>query len=259
MSSKRRSKIEQTSQEKDEYVVEKILDKRVTKKGKIEYLLKWHGYSSRFNTWEPEQNLVGCAKMKKEFDKQYEKSNKVVDQDDENHDDDDDQHDENEDQNEEVINAIKSNRITRWLEEVNRSIMDTNTTSLDRIDLDTNPSEYNEPIAGLNAETSPNLKIQSIVEEKQTQEPECILQIVESLTTNEYSYLIKLKHSDQTELVPVKSFSLSYPEMVKEFNERTIAIHQSKINNERFVNKSFIVLSFVLIALILAIICKLNF
>lgn len=41
------------------YIVESILDKRITKKGRVEYLIKWKGYDDDSdNTWEPEQNCV---------------------------------------------------------------------------------------------------------------------------------------------------------------------------------------------------------
>lgn len=41
----------------DEYQVENILNKRVTKAGIVEYLIKWENYSNKYNTWEPKENL----------------------------------------------------------------------------------------------------------------------------------------------------------------------------------------------------------
>ncbi|TNM97634.1 hypothetical protein fugu_013880 [Takifugu bimaculatus] len=53
------------------YEVEKILDKRKNKKGKLEYLVRWRGYGSEGDTWEPEGNLSTCMIYVHDFNRQH--------------------------------------------------------------------------------------------------------------------------------------------------------------------------------------------
>ncbi|MBZ3872903.1 Chromodomain Y-like protein 2 [Sciurus carolinensis] len=47
--------------------VERIVDKRKNKKGKWEYLIRWKGYGSAEDTWEPEHHLLHCEEFIDEF------------------------------------------------------------------------------------------------------------------------------------------------------------------------------------------------
>lgn len=69
---------QETSKDKiqGEYVVEKVVDKRVTKNGKTQYLLKWKGYGSEENTWEPVEHIYCVDKVKQFEQKLKEKENK---------------------------------------------------------------------------------------------------------------------------------------------------------------------------------------
>lgn len=51
----------------DLYEVERIVDKRRNKKGKWEYLIRWKGFGSKDDTWEPEHHLLHCEEFIDQF------------------------------------------------------------------------------------------------------------------------------------------------------------------------------------------------
>jgi len=67
--------------DQEEYEVEKILNKRERKlrrnKTRVEYLVKWKGYSIDDQTWEPAENLKNAPEVIKEYETNLRKEGKV--------------------------------------------------------------------------------------------------------------------------------------------------------------------------------------
>jgi hypothetical protein len=52
------SDLDETNLPDEVYIVEKVVDKRKARSGKIQYLIKWQGYDDKDNTWEPAENVL---------------------------------------------------------------------------------------------------------------------------------------------------------------------------------------------------------
>lgn len=51
-----------------EFIVARRPSEKKKQKGKFEYRIRWKGYSSKADTWEPEENLLFCKKEQAAFD-----------------------------------------------------------------------------------------------------------------------------------------------------------------------------------------------
>ncbi|CAF4598235.1 unnamed protein product [Rotaria sp. Silwood1] len=67
-----------SSTKTEDYDVEKIVSKRINGKGRIFYLIKWKGYSTAYNTWEPKDHVANCQDLIKEFEAGEEENRKKL-------------------------------------------------------------------------------------------------------------------------------------------------------------------------------------
>ena len=230
----------------DEFIVEKIIDKRVTKSGKNEYLLKWKGYSDRSNTWEPEKNLIGCLKLKEEFEKSLvEKTIKKEPKSEEI----DDSFDEKKQSD------YKTNRIFEWIESVKEASSESQLDSLE--DRFTQTDESN--VSSVLQDKTINAVVETPSPSQPKIEPEKILQIIESIPTREFSYLIKYKSVEKLDSVPVLDFHDRYPDLVKNFNDHLIRIQDIKNKNENAIDKRFIFVFFIIFTIIISVLITIYF
>lgn len=69
-SSKKKSKKSSNQNDDDEFIVEAILDRRLSNGGH-EYLVKWKGYPKSESTWEPLDNLMNVLDLVQQFNEQW--------------------------------------------------------------------------------------------------------------------------------------------------------------------------------------------
>ena len=63
-------------EDEQDYEVERILEKKTGKKGKVEYLVKWKNFDDPAdNTWEPAANLEVAQDLIEKFEKETKNEN----------------------------------------------------------------------------------------------------------------------------------------------------------------------------------------
>ncbi|XP_073342177.1 chromobox protein homolog 3b [Pagrus major] len=170
-----------------EFVVEKIIRRRIFN-GRVEYFLKWKGFTDADNTWEPEDNL-DCPELIEEFLRNSHYTEQIE-----------------EEQNE--LGFIPKEEMTEQETEIScmqsqqqARTMQSNSDVLqpddEHSDAPTNLSTYLEP--------------------------ECIIGSTDR--QGELMFLVKWKNSDDVALLAAREASARCPQMVIDFYEQKLMWH----------------------------------
>ncbi|XP_037052349.1 chromobox protein homolog 3-like [Bradysia coprophila] len=195
------------SSEKEDYIVEKILNRRV-KNGRVEYFLKWKGFSHNDNTWEPEDNLT-CPELIKAFEenRQNDLREKEKDGDKKKKDGDEPSSSQKKktatkrknDSDDESVQSEKSSKTAKNSKKASSKKKDDS----DEDDDDDKKSSGNGFQLGYS--------------------PEKILGASDS--TGQLMFLIQWKNVDKAELVPAKEANVKCPQLVIAFYEERLTWH----------------------------------
>ncbi|XP_026229079.1 chromobox protein homolog 3 [Anabas testudineus] len=168
-----------------EFVVEKIIRRRVFN-GRVEYFLKWKGFTDAENTWEPEDNL-DCPELIEEFlrNSRLSEGNEETDQE-----------------------LIPKEEMTEQETEIScmRPQQQIHTVPSDRGVLEPNDEHSDTPT---------NLSTYL--------EPECIIGSTDR--QGELMFLVKWKDSDDVALLPAREASARCPQVVIDFYEQKLTWH----------------------------------
>ncbi|XP_078661518.1 chromobox protein homolog 3-like isoform X1 [Branchiostoma floridae x Branchiostoma belcheri] len=172
-------------EEPEEYVVEEVRDRRI-RGGKVEFLLKWKGYSEIENTWEPEENL-DCPDLIAEFMRKY-NQNKAA------------KTEEKKRKSTTTVNGTEESKRKRKAEEKSGSPRKTRTHMVMYEDDEDKPRGFDRGL-----------------------EPERIIGATDS--SGELMFLMKWKGSEEADLVPARIANVKCPQIVIQFYEERLTWH----------------------------------
>lgn len=168
-----------------EFVVEKIIRRRVFN-GRVEYFLKWKGFTDAENTWEPEDNL-DCPELIEEFLRNTQFSEEIE-----------------EEQTERQF--VPKEEMTEQETEISCMQPQAHTVQNHSDVLEPNDEQRHTPS---NLSTYP--------------EPECIIGSTDR--QGELMFLVKWKNSDDVALLPAREASARCPQVVIDFYEQKLTWH----------------------------------
>lgn len=196
-------------EDEEEYSVEEVLDRR-EKNGKVEYFLKWKGYSHDDNTWEPEENL-DCPDLIETFESKRRKKEEDK----------------------------KAGRKSRGKdEEKKKPVEDDDTPLAKKKKVDKGDKEDRKK------DDERKIKKKSLAGDDKPQaqgfdrglEPEKIIGATDS--SGQLMFLMKWKGTDEADLVPAKQANGTCPQIVIKFYEERLTWHSPSTDEEKGVAAS---------------------
>lgn len=175
-----------------EFVVEKIIRRRIFN-GRVEYFLKWKGFTDADNTWEPQDNL-DCPELIEEFLRQ---NFHLTEETEEVHD--------------EQQELIPKEEMTEQETEI--SCMQSLQSQQQALAVQSDSSALHPNDE--QSDTSTNLSTYL--------EPECIIGSTDR--QGELMFLVKWKNSDDVALLPAREASTRCPQVVIDFYEQKLTWH----------------------------------
>ncbi|XP_030014198.1 chromobox protein homolog 3b [Sphaeramia orbicularis] len=175
-----------------EFVVEKIIRRRILN-GRVEYFLKWKGFTDADNTWEPQDNL-DCPELIEEFLRQ---NIHLLDQ--------------TEEVQDEQQELIPKEEMTEQETEI--SCMQSLQSQQQPLAVQSDSSVLHPNDE--QSDTSTNLSTYL--------EPECIIGSTDR--QGELMFLVKWKNSDDVALLPAREASTRCPQVVIDFYEQKLTWH----------------------------------
>ncbi|KAL1132769.1 hypothetical protein AAG570_010721 [Ranatra chinensis] len=193
---------DEAQEEEEEFSVEKVLDRRI-RNGRVEYLLKWKGYTDYFlifradNTWEPEENL-DCPDLIQAYEEERKKRNAEV---------------------------VKK--------EEGSSTSKRRKTAMPATPAGTaSPPEEKKPVEKKVKKPVDDVKPRGF---ERNLEPEKIIGATDA--SGELMFLMKWKGTEEADLVPAKQANQRCPQIVIQFYEERLTWHTSGHDDEVESNK----------------------